>query len=347
MTSDGSEVSTDVGRPRVAVRSLGGTVAMTTSGGDGATPTADAAALVAAVPRLAEVADIDAASLLALPSVSLDVATLLHVLADLDAACRAAAASVVVTTGTDTLEEVAYLFHLLWRRPEPLVLTGAMRTADAPSADGPANLLGAVTVAASPEARERGCLVVMNDEIHAADVVQKTHTSSVAAFRSAGGGPVGRIHEGEVMLAPRAPRAPAVHLPEEPRIPAVGLLRVALGADTVLLERAVELCDGLVVEGAGGGHVPSWWVEPLLDATSRIPVVLASRTGEGPLLTRTYGYVGAERLLLDGGLLAAGSLDGLKARILLMVALMSSGDRKDAEQVVLDVAAGPVTRGPW
>ena len=318
---------------------------MTTSlSAEGATPTADAAALVAAVPRLAQIAEIDAASLLALPSASLDVASLLQVLTDLDAACSAGADGVVVTTGTDALEEVAYLFHLLWRRPEPLVLTGAMRTADAPSADGPANLLGAVTVAASAEARGRGCLVVMNDEVHAADVVQKRHTTSVAAFASPGRGPVGRLHEGEALLAPRVPRGRILELPENSRVPAVGLVRVALGHDTALLERAAEVYDGLVIEGAGGGHVPSWWVEPLLGAAERIPVVLASRTGAGALLTRTYGYVGAERLLLDGGLLPAGDLDGLKARVLLMVALMSTGERGGVEQTVLDIASGWTTR---
>jgi L-asparaginase len=331
-------------RPRIAVRSLGGTIAMTTgAGAGGARPTVDAATLVAAVPRLADVAAIDAASLLSLPSPSLDIVSLLRVITELDATCSAGADGVVVTTGTDSLEEVAYLFHLLWRRPEPLVVTGAMRTADAPSADGPANLLGAVTVAASAEARERGCLVVMNDEVHAADVVRKTHTTSVAAFQSPGRAPVGRVHEGAALLEPRVPRGRIFAVPPEPQVPAVGLVRVALGADTVLVERAVEVYDGLVVEAMGGGHVPSWWEEVLVDAAARVPVVLASRTGEGSALTSTYGFVGSERPLLDAGLLPAGSLDGLKARVLLTVALMSSRDRREVEAAV---SAGSRRRSP-
>lgn len=314
-------------RPRVAVMSLGGTIAMTRGGApSGAAPTADADALVASVPGLGDVAEVTAASLLNIPSASLDFEILLGSLQDLDSACDDGADGVVVTTGTDTLEEVAYLYHLLWRRPEPLVVTGAMRAADAAGADGPGNLLAAVTVAGDPHARERGCLVVMNDEVHAAQSVQKTDTASTAAFRSPGSGPLGRVHEGRVLLAPRTPRHLGLELQQVTHIPRVALLRVALGDDTVLLARAMEAYDGLVVEALGGGHVPAWWAEPLLDAARRLPVVLASRTGCGPLLSKTYGFVGSESQLLEGGAISAGSLNGLKARVLLSVALMTGAD---------------------
>ena len=293
------------------------------AGTPGAAPTATADVLVEAVPELADVAAVDALSLANVPSASLEISTLLECLGELHRACEDGASGVVVTTGTDTLEEVAYLFHLLWGRPEPLVVTGAMRTADAPGADGPANVLGAVTVAATPQARERGCLVVMNDEVHAAQTVQKTHTSSPAAFRSPGSGPIGRVHEGRALLGPRPPRPAPMQLQGVTHVPKVALLRVALDDDTVLLSRAVEAYDGVVVESLGGGHVPAWWVEPLLDAARRVPVVLASRTGCGPLLSSTYGFTGSERQLLAGGLLSAGALDGLKARVLLTVALMA------------------------
>lgn len=327
-------------RPRVAVRSLGGTIAMARAGDGGANPALDGNALVASVPGLREVASVTASTLANVPSASLDLEVLLSSLGEIQGACEDGADGVVVTTGTDTLEEVAYLYDLLWPRPEPLVVTGAMRTADAAGADGPANLLAAVTVAADPHARDRGCLVVMNDEVHAAHTVQKTHTSSPAAFRSPATGPLGRVQEGRVLLAPRTPRPPVVALRQVTRIPKVALLRIALGDDTVLLSRAVDAYDGLVVEAFGGGHVPAWWAEPLLDAARRIPVVLASRTGSGPLLSSTYGFVGSERQLLSGGLLSAGCLDGLKARVLLSVALMNGAD-DGAIRRLLDAASHP------
>lgn len=323
-------------RPRVSVRSLGGTVAMTSArpGPAGAVPTVDAAGLVHAVPRLAEVAAIDAASLCATPSASLDLRELMSYPRLLESACRDGSDGVVVTTGTDTMEEVAYLFDLLWGRPEPLVLTGAMRTADSPGADGPANLLAAVTVAAALPARGRGCLVVMNDEVHSAETVRKLHTTSTAAFASPASGPVGRVHEGTALLRTPPVRREVLDVDLARQLPRVALVRVGLGDDTAMLDHAVQTYDGVVVEAMGGGHVPAWWAEPLLAAARRVPVMLASRTGCGPLLERTYGFTGSERQLLDGGVLSAGALDGLKARILLTVALMSTGDACEVASTV-------------
>lgn len=319
--------------PCVHLFSLGGTVAMTSTDTGGATPSVGAADLVDAVHGLTAVATIRTSALSAVPSASLDIAGVLAMVPALESACRDGADGVVVTTGTDTLEEVAYLLDLVWRSTVPLVLTGAMRTADAPGADGPANVLAAVTVAASPAARARGCLVALNDEVHAADAVRKLHTSSPAAFASPSTGPAGRVHEGRVLLMPSAQRMPALRVEPGRVVPRVALVRIALGDDATLLVAALERFDGIVVEALGGGHVPRWWVDPLLDAAARMPVVLASRTGAGPLLERTYGFVGAERQLLEGGLLSAGTLDGLKARILLTLAMMSGRNRADQDRL--------------
>jgi L-asparaginase len=236
---------------------------------------------------------------------------------------------VVVTQGTDTLEETSFLLDLLWDRPQPLICTGAMRPADAAGADGPANLLAAVAVAASPQAAGRGCLVVMNDEIHLARRVRKLHTASTAAFGSPATGPAGRVQEGQVLFAAPPTARECVHMPDEAAVARVALLRVALGADTFLFEQAAKAYDGIVVEALGGGHVPSWWVEPLLAAAQHIPVVLASRAGAGPLLRSTYDFTGSERQLLAGGLIPAGELDGLKARILLTLAITVSAGQSE------------------
>jgi L-asparaginase len=243
---------------------------------------------------------------------------------------------VVVTTGTDTLEEVAYLLHLLWRRDEPVVVTGAMRTADAPGSDGPANVLAAVTVAASPTARGHGCLVTLNNQVHSAAAVRKSHTTSPAAFRSVGAVPVGEVHEGTARLAAPAPRPTPLPLPAAlGDVPRVALLRVTLDDDAELFRHAASHYDGVVVEVFGAGHVPSWWVEPLREAARRIPVAVVSRTGEGRLLRGSYGFPGSERDLVSADTLLIDGFDGIKARILLTLALLSSSDRTEVTRAVL------------
>ncbi|WP_330350838.1 asparaginase [Streptomyces sp. NBC_00582] len=227
--------------------------------------------------------------------------------------------------GTDTIEESAFLLDLHHRHDEPLVVTGAMRNPTLAGPDGPANLYGAVVAAADPRVRGGGVLVVLNDEIHAARRVRKSHTTSPAAFTSPGTGPVGLIAEGRVLLtSPLPPRT-------DPLAPAardvrVGLYTVSLGDDGTLLEAWDGRCDGLVVAAFGGGHVPERLVEGLGRLAGRIPVVLASRIDNGPVLTATYGYPGSERDLIGRGLVPAGDLGPYRARLLLRTLLAHDAD---------------------
>ncbi|WP_202977764.1 asparaginase domain-containing protein [Nocardioides daphniae] len=178
--------------PRVDLLALGGTIASVPGSRDaGALPTVGADALVAAVPALAEVADVRATQVLQVPSCEVTVPDLVALVATMRAAVDAGATGVVVTQGTDTLEEAAFVVDLLWDRPEPVVFTGALRTPDSPGADGPANLLAAVRVAVAEQARGLGVVAVLNDEVHAARLVRKTHSSNPAAFSSPGAGPFG------------------------------------------------------------------------------------------------------------------------------------------------------------
>lgn len=308
-------------RPRISVLALGGTIAMSPGDGAGVVPTLDADMLVAAVPRLADLAEVSARSFRQLPSVHLqfdDLEELADTIRGLAAeGCR----GVVVTQGTDTIEESAFVLDRLLDLDMPVVVTGAMRNPSLPGADGPANLLAATQVAASAEARGQGCLVVMNDEIHAARFVRKLHTSSPGAFGSPLAGPVGWIIEERVRLATRLPHVPALAGPAV-RQARVALLTVALGDDGSIV-RALDAdgVDGLVVAAAGGGHVPPAMIEALQAAARKRPVVLTSRTGAGETLAGTYGYDGAEIDLQQRGLVRAGWLDGLKARALLALLL--------------------------
>lgn len=319
--------------PTVAIGALGGTIASTSTATDGGevVPTLSAESLAAAVPGLATVAAVRAETLATLPSPSLDEATVVRALAWARSAVDAGADGVVLTQGTDTLEESAYLLDLLWDRDQPLVVTGAMRSSQAVGADGPANLLAAVRCAVAPASRRRGVLVVLADEVHAARWVTKADSMSTGAFCSPSFGPVGRCVESEVAYAVPPGRLAPLHLPVAPstRSPRVPLVATHLGDDGYLLDAIrAEDVDGVVVAGFGAGHVPARLAEAVGGLAAQVPVVFASRTGAGPTGRAIYGYPGAEVDLLARGAIGAGWLSPVKARLLLWaLALDGPADR--------------------
>ena len=319
--------------PRVKVISLGGTIAsldIDPGHQSGALPRLDAAELVAALPGVGEVAEVAVCSPYCLASASLSLGDLFDVSASIRASYAAGFDGVVVTQGTDTLEETSFLLDLFHARPEPLVLTGAMRIANSLSADGPANLAAAIRVAAAAQARRLGALVVMADEIHAARWVAKRHTSGVAAFCSPMAGPIGWVTEGRTRIAVRPVSRPAMPAPNPEVLAPVAIVALGLGDDGRLLGGLPELgYAGLVIEGMGGGHVPAATMDILSDVASRIPVVIASRTGSGELLRTTYGFPGSEVDLLSRGVISAGALSTPKARLLLMLLLAAGTSRGD------------------
>nr|AGS49346.1 L-asparaginase [uncultured bacterium esnapd2] len=318
---------------RVVVLGLGGTIAMTAgAGGGGVVPALSAEQLVAAVPGLAATGiTVDVVDFRRVPGASLSFADIRSVAAAVEQHLAGGADGVVVTQGTDTIEETAYLLDLTHTRDEPLVVTGAMRNPTLAGADGPANILAAVQTAASRAARGLGAVVVFADEIHAAARVRKTHTTSGHTFQSANGGPLGYVVEG----TPRIVNEPRTRV----TVPAVGdkpvevaVVPVVLGDNGTVLEAVADRVDGLVVAAFGVGHVPESVVDILSGLAERMPVVLASRTGSGSVLERTYAFPGSESDLLGRGLIPAGFLDPLKARILLWHLLSNGHDIADIRQ---------------
>lgn len=323
--------------PRVNLISLGGTISMTGERGERVVPALTTESILASVPQVGDIADIEAVSLRQLPGAHLVEDDVIELAGVIESRVRGGTEAIVVTQGTDTLEESAFVLESILSVNAPVVLTGALRNPGMVGADGPANLMGAVLTAASASARGLGVLVVMNDEIHSARFVRKVHASRPSAFASPLTGPIGWVSEGNVRIVARPARTPSLSIPQGSRARAVALLKAGLGDDGRLVRVARNLgFEGLVMEGFGGGHVPPGMADALEAVALVMPVVLASRTGSGEVLQRTYGFIGSEVDLLSRGLISAGYLDGLKARLLLSLLLRTGATQLDVIQAFRD-----------
>lgn len=308
-------------RARVLVAALGGTISAVPDERGHSVSAHSAADLVASVPEAGDVADISTADVKRVSSRAITPSDMCSLAQKIRAEVREGYDGVVVTHGTDTMEETAYALALQLDVDVPVVLTGAMRLAHEPGADGPANLVAALRVAATPGAAVIGPVIVMHDEIHMARWAMKVHTSRVAAFSSPSFGPVGHITEGRVHLHACHAARDYLGMPDK-LDKRVEIIWVSAGVDGLLVDAASSVAQGLIVAGTGGGHVPPAMTESLRSAVERgLPVVLASRSISGPVLEGTYGGVGSETHLRTIGLHLAGTLAPNKARLRLLVAL--------------------------
>lgn len=313
---------------RILLLSTGGTITMTSKSGQGITPTLSGEDLVRAVPELSDKADLDVRSVSFKPGASLTLENLVEIATLLNHELAGEIDGAVVIQGTDTIEETAFVLDLLVNSDKPVIVTGAMRGPAAPGADGPANLLASACVATALNAQGMGTLVVLNDEVHAARYVQKSHTALPSAFTSPLLGPVGRVIEGEFKRYAVVPRSRHLSLPAQDSdpsveyLPPVALIKVALGDDGRLLPALSSLgYRGAVIEGMGAGHLPGS-LAPLLSALAEeMPTVLATRVTTGPTFSRTYQFPGSEMDLLSRGAIRGGCLSGVKACLLLRLLL--------------------------
>jgi L-asparaginase len=313
----------------VAYFALGGTISMTGNGHGGVVARLTGEQLVTALgPLPTEVRVHDP---YAVPSASLSFADVLDVV---DAAAKAVAdgaKGVVLTQGTDTLEETSFLIDSVWPHEAPFVVTGAMRNPTLPGADGPANLRAAFEVAASDQARARGVLVVFADEIHAARHVRKAHSTSIATFVSSDLGAIGHVVEGTPRFLASVPARRLVlgWTRESLAATRIALHTATLDDDGLALPRLADTHAGLVLAGFGVGHVPETLVPTLTDVLKRMPVVLTSRAGAGPVLADTYGAPGAERDLRARGVIGGGFVHPYKARVLLRLLVAAGATREE------------------
>ncbi|WP_405060500.1 asparaginase [Kribbella sp. NBC_01505] len=308
----------------VALFTLGGTIAMAGS------HRLTGADLTAAVPGLSELGQpVEIQDIEKVPSANLTAAKMLEVVDAASKAVAAGATGVVVTQGTDTLEETSFLVDQVWPHSQPFVLTGAMRNPTLAGPDGPANILAACRVACSPAARDLGALVVFKEEIHAARWVRKTHSTSTATFVSPNVGPIGHVVEDQVRILARPARLDGVQGSAEPAgldANQVALYTLTMDDDGLLLKGLADTHQGLVVAGFGAGHVPAVLAPVLGELAAAMPVVLTSRTGGGSIVRNTYNAAGSEIDLLQRGLIDGGFLDPYKARVLLRLLLATDED---------------------
>ena len=310
----------------VCVLSTGGTIA-STSGEDGAEPSKTGDELVEAAPIIDEYAEISVEQVAQRPSFDMDFETISAVAQGVEQAVADRAGGVVITHGTDTMEESAYFLDQTLDVDAPVVFTGAQRRPDEISPDGPANLATAVHAAANERfCSTGGVYVAFDEEIHAARTVTKTHTSKLSTFGSPGAGPVAsetrdgfRFH--------RAPENGAA--PFEPSAPTatVRIVPSAAGVGRASIDEAVEAgVDGLVLSGTGLGNATTALGDAVADAIdSDVPVVVASRCLAGE--TRAvYGGGGGGETLRTHGVGFAGALPAQKARIELALAIEQADD---------------------
>ena len=305
--------------PRVLVIATGGTIAGQATGGQ-----LTGAQIVEAVPQLAEVARIEVEEFSRVGSSAITpdhwvrLSRRINEIFDTDSDL----AGLIVTHGTDTLEETAYFLHLTVEDARPVVVVGSMRNSSAVSADGPANLLSGARVVLSPKAHERGVLVVLNDEIHSARDVRKMDNNRLNTFVSREWGMLGIVDADQIVFR-RSPEtrhtvSSDLHLlPGTTALPNVPVVADFAGNDARLLHAAhANGASAIVVQAFGGGRASPAVRDAYVEIVEAgVPVLLASRVPEGRVMGTPRGN--------EAGLVYAGDLSPHKARILLMLALQS------------------------
>lgn len=302
-------------KKHIHICALGGTIAMAPSiDGEGVHPTLTSGDLLAAVPKLQGYARFTTHTLAKSGSANLTFEHAARIVDYAEKAENDGADAIVVTQGTDTLEEMSFIISLVWSGSIPIIFTAAMRHPASEHADGPSNLLAAVQAACQ---LHKGVYVVMNNELHDPSYVQKGHTAALGAFSSENG-PVGVIIDGHVKVLRPLSVLPSLDKERLKSPYRVALLSPAIDDTPWQLEAALDQkFDAMVVASFGGGHVSELWADALRPVAAKVPVILASRVGRGQILKDTYGYKGAEIDLLNAGLISAARLDARKARLFL------------------------------
>jgi L-asparaginase len=318
------------GKARVAILATGGTIA---GAGDASGYGYKAGAfkiedLVKAVPRISDLAQLSGEQVASIGSQDMNDKVWLTLASRINELLAGSATDgIVITHGTDTMEETAYFLNLVVRSEKPIVLVGSMRPATAISPDGPANLYDGVAVAADPAARRRGVLVVLNDEIHSARNVTKTNTTSLQTFVSPNRGPAGFVHTGKIAWF--EPINDKKHTTRSEfsvqgvsALPRVDIIYAHANMSSDLIEAAIKMgARGLVIAGVGDGNMSQAALDALAAAVKTGIVVIRSTRLERGMVLRN-NEVDDDKM----GFVASGELNPSKSRVLLQLALMTTKD---------------------
>lgn len=239
---------------------------------------------------------------------------------------------IVVTHGTDSLEETAFLLDLLIDSPKPVVMVAAMRNSSELGYDGPSNLSSAICTAVSQSARNRGVLIVMNNEVNSASEATKSHTLSLDTFKSLEFGPLGIVDNDEVIFYRDITKHH--HIETDCIEENVPLIKTAVGMDSSFIDFSIEKgAKGIVIEAMGRGNIPPDMVPGVERALAKgIIVIIVSRCPMGRVLD-SYGYPGGGKMLRNAGVIFGGHLNGQKARIKLMLALSVTNDHETIKKI--------------
>ena len=305
--------------PRIAVVFTGGTISMRHErGSSGNVPTLRGAELLASVPGLDAIADVEPIEWGLVPASHLAFDQVLEIGRILaDALAHPDVDGAVVVQGTDVIEETAFAWDLLPLPEKPVVVVGAMRSASQEGYDGPENLRNAISAAIDARLADAGVVVAMAGELHGADDVRKTHTHAYATFQSPNAGPLGVVADGRVTMLRRRRPTRLARMPERAASP-VQLVTAVLDGDPDSVARLLDPRPaGLVVAATGGGNTAPW----LLEAATRlmqdgIPVALTTRCPSGRALPG-YAFPGGSTRWWEAGAIFTGTLNSLKARVLL------------------------------
>lgn len=315
---------------KIKIFTTGGTIVST--GEQGATPTLSGKDLIACIPGINDIADIVIEDFSKVPSTEMTPELMLQLARKVEKSLQDDSFDgVVITHGTDTMEETAYLHELVIDNKKPIVFTGAMRPASALSADGPANLLNAIIVASEPKSMGYPPLIVLNEEIHIARYATKYHTSALESFTSMECGPAGVVKENNVFYFYEVPRK-SVCQPENIKAN-VEIIKVSAGSSDFLLKAAIQNgCEGIVIEGTGAGHVPSAWTKSIRKAIQAgVIIIVVSRSPGGYPLKNTYGMPGGEIHLRELGVIF-GHSNAPKTRLFLCLAISAGWNKGRIEE---------------
>ena len=315
---------------KIAVVFNGGTISMKVDERiKAAVPSLTGEEIMSMVTGIEEFAEIESYSFSSLPSPHMTFKTMLELSKfNKDLLGRNDIDGVVITHGTDTLEETAYLLDLTIESEKPVVITGAMRSGSELGYDGPSNLAASICTAISEDARNRGVLVCFNGELNSASEVIKANSMALNAFRTPNFGPIGIVDNNKVIFYRETKKTEKYNVEEIKSD--VALIKCVADMDSSFIEFVIDKgYGGIIIEALGRGNVPPKMVDGIKLALNKgLPVVVVSRCFEGRV-HESYGYEGGGKMLKDLGVIFGDTLPGQKARVKLVLAINSTIDKEE------------------